>query len=136
MGGGTSKASVASTDFKSYTTQAEGKASVTTTDLKSFIQSEVQENQVVIWSKTWCGYCSRTKALFERPEFKDVNVKVHELDQMSNGFAIQSLLAVITGQRTVPSVWVGGKFIGGSDDTYAAYRTGRLQSMLGFSSKL
>lgn len=38
---------------------------------------------------------------------------VVELDQRSDGGAIQAALESITGQRTVPNVFIGGKTIGG-----------------------
>lgn len=75
-----------------------------------------------------------TKKLFSNAEFKDVSVQIYELDKMGNGSAIQKALASMTGQRTVPNVWVNGTFLGGNDDTQAAYRNGKLVSMLGLSS--
>lgn len=50
--------------------------------------------------------------------FKSLNVpaQVLELDNMgSEGDAIQTSLQTITGRRTVPQVFIGGKFIGGCD---------------------
>lgn len=38
---------------------------------------------------------------------------VVELDQRSDGGAIQAALENLTGQRTVPNVFIGGKSIGG-----------------------
>lgn len=35
-----------------------------------------------------------------------------QLDKMEDGDAIQSALADITGGRTVPRVFIGGRFIG------------------------
>ena len=49
---------------------------------------------------------------------------------MQNGSEIQSTLASMTGQRTVPSVWVKGTFIGGNDDTHKLYQSGKLNEML------
>jgi hypothetical protein len=40
-----------------------------------------------------------------------------QLDQRDDGDAIQAALAEITGGRSVPRVFIGGKFIGGGDDT-------------------
>ncbi len=89
--------------------------------------------QVVIYSKSYCPYCSATKSLFQT-QFSDVDAKIFELDQMNDGASIQSDLAAMTGQRTVPNVWVRGKFVGGNDDTQALFRSGKLTEML--SSKL
>jgi len=49
---------------------------------------------------------------------------------MNDGSEIQNALAEITGQRTVPNVWVKGKFIGGNDDIHTVLRTGKLKEML------
>jgi glutaredoxin 3 len=36
----------------------------------------------------------------------------------------------MTGQRTVPNVFVKGKHLGGCDDTLAAIQSGKFQQML------
>ena len=69
--------------------------------------------------------------MFRNPEFQSLSIMIHEIDAMPNGDAIQQTLARMTGQRTVPSVWISGNFLGGSDDTLRAYNNGKLQSMLG-----
>ena len=81
-----------------------------------------------MFSKSYCPYCAKTKQLFGG--MKEVDTAVHELDQMSNGAAIQDELQRMTGQRTVPNVWVGGQHLGGNDDTQAAAASGKLQEML------
>ena len=86
--------------------------------------------QVVIWSKSYCGYCTRTKNVFKESPFKDVDVQVHEIDN-KQGRAIQSTLTQMTGQRTVPMVFINGSLIGGDSDTQAALREGKLHKMLG-----
>jgi glutaredoxin 3 len=51
-------------------------------------------------------------------------------DTMANGDDIQAALARETGRRTVPNVFVGGKSIGGGDDTVALDRAGELSARL------
>lgn len=55
---------------------------------------------------------------------------VLELDQRDDGPAIQAYLGTLTGATSVPRVFVGGKFIGGGDDTLAKQRSGELRAML------
>ncbi len=86
--------------------------------------------QVVIYSKTRCPFCARTKNLFET-EFQTVTPKIIELDTMENGSDIQDTLKDMTGQRTVPSVWVNGSFVGGNDDTQRLFASGDLKKMFG-----
>ena len=75
------------------------------------------------------GFCSSTKSLFSKNNLSD-DVKVHELDRMPDGSSIQQTLAQMTGQRTVPSVFINGQHLGGNDDTQSAFRSGKLQTML------
>jgi len=56
---------------------------------------------------------------------------VVELDEMGpSGGEIQGELAKMTGQRTVPNVFVKGKHLGGNDDTQRAAADGTLAGML------
>jgi glutaredoxin 3 len=59
-----------------------------------------------------------------------VNAKVLELDLDENGAAIQQALLDMTGQRTVPNVFVKGNHIGGNDDTQLAAKMGKIKKML------
>jgi glutaredoxin 3 len=64
---------------------------------------------------------------------KNHSVKVIELDNLNNGSKIQAELLAMTGQRTVPNVFIKGKHLGGNDDTHAALASGKLQAMLSSS---
>ncbi|PNH01365.1 Glutaredoxin [Tetrabaena socialis] len=93
------------------------------------IKETVAANKVVVYSKTYCPYCTRAKGLLS--DLK-VPFKVLELDTMgAEGTELQDALQTITGRRTVPQVFVGGKFLGGCDDTVAAHASGSLKTVLG-----
>lgn len=59
-----------------------------------------------------------------------VCAQVVELDERDDGDAIQDYLGKITPGRSVPRVFVGGKFIGGGDDTAALHARGDLKGKL------
>ncbi|XP_021650679.1 glutaredoxin-C1 [Hevea brasiliensis] len=82
---------------------------------------------VVVFSKTYCGYCNRVKQLLTQ---LGASFKVIELDEESDGAEIQLALAEWTGLRTVPNVFIGGKHIGGCDSTLETYQKGELLSLL------
>jgi glutaredoxin 3 len=48
----------------------------------------------------------------------------------ADGTQMQDYLKSKTGQSTVPSVWIGGKHIGGCDDTHSAAKNGKLKQYL------
>jgi glutaredoxin 3 len=99
-------------------------------DPAAFIETEIAAHPVVVFSKTWCGYCSATKRLLAL-NYTETHVQVHELDTMGpSGEAIQQALLKKTGQRTVPSVFCAGQHIGGNDDTAAAHKSGKLAQLM------
>ncbi len=59
-----------------------------------------------------------------------VDAKIIELDKLENGAEIQSALLDMTGQRTVPNVFIKGKHLGGNDVTQAAAKSGKLKEMM------
>jgi glutaredoxin 3 len=95
---------------------------------QEFIESQINFNKVTVFSKTYCPYCSSTKALFDN---MNVDYTAIELDTRDDGAAIQQALLDKTGQRTVPNTFIGKEWVGGNDKVQAAAKAGKLQSMLG-----
>ncbi|KAF8097790.1 hypothetical protein N665_0281s0052 [Sinapis alba] len=96
--------------------------------MEESVKKTVTDNTVVVYSKTWCPYCSEVKTLFKR---LGVQPLVIELDALGpQGPQLQKVLERLTGQRTVPNVFVGGKHIGGCTDTVKLNRKGELELML------
>jgi len=60
-----------------------------------------------------------------------IEAKVFELNKMDDGAAIQDALLGMTGQKTVPNVFVKQQHIGGNDDTQAAVNDGKIKELLG-----
>ena len=94
---------------------------------KTSLQQAIDESTVVVFSKTTCGFCARTKAIFEG---LDQEATIYELDKLENGFKIQQLLEDLTEQRTVPNVFVKQQHVGGNSETYKLLQSGELQKML------
>eukprot|EP00262_Sarcandra_glabra_P007667 TRINITY_DN2056_c0_g1_i1.p1 TRINITY_DN2056_c0_g1~~TRINITY_DN2056_c0_g1_i1.p1 ORF type:complete len:200 (-),score=15.38 TRINITY_DN2056_c0_g1_i1:99-671(-) len=96
--------------------------------LEETVKKTVSENPVVVYSKTWCSYSMEVKSLFKR---LGVEPLVIELDELGpQGPQLQKVLERLTGQHTVPNVFIGGKHIGGCTDTVKIYRKGELTSLL------
>ncbi|TKY72788.1 Glutaredoxin-C4 protein [Spatholobus suberectus] len=97
-----------------------------------FVDETISSHRIVIFSKTYCPYCRRAKAVF-----KELNQVPHvvELDEREDGSKIQDILINIVGRRTVPQVFINGKHLGGSDDTVEAYESGRLTKLLGIETE-
>ncbi|KAK6259871.1 Glutaredoxin - like 3 [Theobroma cacao] len=105
-----------------------GMASSFGSRLEENVKKTVADNPVVVYSKTWCSYSAEVKSLFKR---LGVNPLVIELDELGpQGPQVQKVLERLTGQHTVPNVFIGGKHIGGCTDTVKLYRKGELETLL------
>lgn len=108
-------------------------------EAKKFVEEAVARSQIVVFSKTFCPYCMKTKELFKNAEFEQYSIEIFELDKMPAGMpqgpAVQFTLAEMTGQKTVPSVWINGAFVGGNDVTQGLYKSGELQNRLNAASE-
>lgn len=111
-----------STQFSSSTTSMSMLASPA-----EFAKAEIAKNKVVVFSKSYCPFCTATKELLKGMK---VDYTLYELNEMDNGSDIQAALLDMTGQRTVPNVFINGKHVGGNDATQAAAKSGKLQKML------
>merc|ERR1719191_248621 len=92
-------------------------------DLKTTIQAEIDGNNVMVYSKSYCPFAKQTKDLLSN---KGINAKIVELDQVANGADIQNTLKEMTGQSTVPNVFIKGKHIGGNSDIQDLNNAGKL----------
>lgn len=93
-------------------------------ETKSKVQALIKNKPIFIASKTYCPYCTKTKATVSSIT-KDAYIL--ELDTESDGAEIQEALYEITGQRTVPNVFIAGEHIGGNSDLQALNSQGKLE---------
>lgn len=96
---------------------------------KTFVEETIRGNKVVMFSKTYCPYCIKAKRALNQFLAPDQYLSI-ELEQRSDGNAIQEVLGDMTGASTVPRVFIGGRFIGGGDDTAAKAASGELKRLL------
>ncbi|KAJ7183243.1 glutaredoxin [Mycena filopes] len=97
--------------------------------VKEIVETAIDSHKITIFSKSWCPYCKKTKALFAA-EFPEEEPYVIELDLRDDGDALQDYLANKTGQTSVPNVFVNKTQIGGNDKTQAAFKEGKLQKLV------
>uniref|UniRef100_A0A0L8GKX1 thioredoxin-disulfide reductase (NADPH) n=1 Tax=Octopus bimaculoides TaxID=37653 RepID=A0A0L8GKX1_OCTBM len=95
--------------------------------LKEIINDYINKNKVMIFSKSTCPFCTKAQQIFDT---LGVEYKKIELDQIENGDNIHSTLKEMSGQRTVPNIFINKKHIGGYDDTAALHKSGQLLEMI------
>ena len=82
--------------------------------------------KVEIYTKMFCGYCARAKALLDAK-----GVDYEEFDITMGGEKKRELAERKPDARTVPQIFIDGQAVGGSDDLAALDRAGKLDALLG-----
>jgi len=80
---------------------------------------------VRMYSTQFCGFCRAAKQYLKQVK----NVTVEEID-LSSDAERRMELAEETGQRTVPMIFIGDRFVGGYDDLRDLDRAGDLDALL------
>lgn len=75
-------------------------------------------SSVIIFSKSYCPYSKKAKALLLEKYAIDPPPYIVELDEHPIGKALQDFLAAKTGRSTVPNVLINSVSIGGFDDVH------------------
>ncbi|KAI0830760.1 thioredoxin-like protein [Trametes gibbosa] len=96
---------------------------------KDLVENTISENQIAIFSKSYCPFCKRAKALLTS-KFPNVPTKIYELDEMDDGAAIQDYLGEKTGQSTVPNIFINQQHVGGCDAVVGLDHSGKLASLV------
>uniref|UniRef100_A0A0K0CYJ4 Glutaredoxin domain-containing protein n=1 Tax=Angiostrongylus cantonensis TaxID=6313 RepID=A0A0K0CYJ4_ANGCA len=97
---------------------------------KDFVDGLINNRKVVVFSKSQCSYCHKAKAVLEGQQIKPGAMEWVDIDGRPDCSEIQDYMKVLTGARSVPRVFINGKFFGGGDDTVAASKNGKLAQLL------
>lgn len=79
---------------------------------------------VTIYTTQFCGYCVRAKRLFETLGYRFEEVR------LDGNWELRERLSRETGWRTVPMIFIGGRFVGGFDDVHELHRANQLAPLL------
>ncbi|KAI3469425.1 hypothetical protein Pfo_026088 [Paulownia fortunei] len=85
------------------------------------------QKAVVIFSKSSCCMCHAIKRLFYE---QGVSPMIHELDEDSRGKEMEWALMKLGCSPAVPSVFIGGKFVGSANTVMTLQLNGSLKKML------
>ncbi len=81
--------------------------------------------KVEIYTKWGCPYCYRAKALLDGK-----GVTYEEFDVTMGGPKKAEMMERAPSHSTVPSIFIDGAHVGGSDDLAALEASGKLDAML------
>lgn len=80
---------------------------------------------VLIYTKSWCGFCKRAKALLEAKGagFEEVDIEGEP--------ELRARMIERAGRMTVPQIFIGDRHVGGYDELRALELEGELDELLG-----
>ena len=80
--------------------------------------------RIVMYSKSWCPYCQRARALLSSKgvAFEEIDIEAHPEKRAE--------MIERSGRTTVPQIFVGDRHVGGSDDLHALDAAGGLDPLL------
>jgi GrxC family glutaredoxin len=84
--------------------------------------------KVVIYTTNYCPFCTRAKALLRTKhiDFEEIDITLDE--------HLREEVTRLSGRRTVPQIFIDGKFLGGFDDIKELDMSGELDRLLGIQS--
>lgn len=91
--------------------------------VKERVDKHIANDVVYVASKSYCPHCKATKNLLT--ELK-IDYVYEDLDFIEEGPEIQAYLKELTGQNTMPNIFIKGKHIGGNSDLQALHKEGKL----------
>lgn len=91
------------------------------------LKTLINQSKVLVLSRTKCHFCCETKKLLDSAGAKATTI---ELDNHTNGRALQAAALRLTQQRTVPCVFINGRFVGGNQQLEELSSSGELKNLL------
>ncbi|MCA0977480.1 glutaredoxin 3 [Qipengyuania flava] len=85
----------------------------------------MSQPQIDIYTKFGCGFCVRAKRLLDE---KGADYNEHDITM--GGPKREELQQRASQARTVPQIFIGETYVGGSDELAALERSGKLDALL------
>lgn len=85
----------------------------------------MNQPRIDIYTKFGCGYCCRAKRLLDK---KGADYEEHDITM--GGPKREEMLQRAPQARTVPQIFIGETYVGGSDELAALERAGKLDALL------
>ena len=80
---------------------------------------------IVLYTKNYCPYCKRAKALLTRKGITFTEYDIQDSDDL-----VEEMIERSGGRRTVPQIFIGDQHIGGANDMFELDKLGGLDPLL------
>lgn len=113
-------------------TPASDATEVLDTQAQKFVIEIIDKEPVVMFALEWCEFCWSVRKLFQAlgvPYYSvDLDSVAYQQDDL--GGKIRAVLKQRLGSPTIPQIFVGGEYIGGSAELFDYFRQGKLFQQL------
>ncbi|KAL5252192.1 hypothetical protein ACHWQZ_G015098 [Mnemiopsis leidyi] len=94
----------------------------------------IQNAKIAIFGKNGCKWCKKLKRYISKLghdyNFQEDDIVEVDIDKIKNGYDIFDGVSKITGNNTVPQVFVDETYVGGYPEFKNMYRSKQIQKML------
>ncbi|XP_073397650.1 glutaredoxin-1 [Dendrobates tinctorius] len=97
---------------------------------QNFVQSKLSASKVTMFEKISCPFCVRAKGILQKYKFKKGHLEIVNIATLDIMNGLQDYFLQITGERTVPRIFIGENCIGGCSDLVPLDGSGELEKML------
>jgi cysteine synthase len=105
-----------------------------TEEARAFVREAIDSRAqpVVLFALQWCEFCWAVRKLFARCgiAYRAVDIDAVAYQNDNWGGKIRAALTEQSGVATIPQLFVAGELVGGASETFAAFESGRLQTLL------
>ncbi|KAF0704932.1 hypothetical protein As57867_006158, partial [Aphanomyces stellatus] len=101
-------------------------------DVEIWVKFFYRNARCAVFGEAGCEYCASAKALLEskNASYDYFGVWLDNPNHIPDGMEVYNALVDMTKQDTLPNIWIGNVFVGGSDDIHALDKAGKLDQML------
>jgi cysteine synthase A len=103
-------------------------------EAEAFVDAAIADpgQPIVMFALEWCEFCWSVRKFFKAlgVPYRAIEIDGAALAANDMGLRVRRVLQRRNGVATIPQVFVGGTYVGGSTDVLDAYRDGTLQAAL------
>jgi cysteine synthase A len=115
--------------------EEEAETKPVTPEAEAFLDDVIHdpEQPVVMFAFEWCEFCWSVRKMFAECgiPYRSVDLDSAEYQENDWGGQVRAALNARFDVKNIPQIFVGGKHIGGSTETFDAFNDGELQKLLG-----
>jgi cysteine synthase A len=98
----------------------------------ALVQDSIASNGVTMFALEWCEFCWSARKMFAAlgVPYKSVDLDSVDFQEDDLGVKCRAVLHRMTGEPTIPQIYIGGELIGGCTELFDLYASGEMHERL------